>query len=122
MIKRQGRYWMLKSGSSGWAPNAARAYSAEKLEGPWADHGNPCTGTNPHNGLGADFTFGGQAAFIVRVEGIEDAYIASFDINRPEHPYESGYIWLPISFEGGRMSIPWRGHWSPSGFRALSWS
>jgi len=112
VIKRNGRYWMLGSGSSGWAPNAARSFSAESLHGPWIDHGNPCEGINPHNGLGPDLTFGGQSTSIIKVEGKEDAYIAVFDINRPEHPYESGYIWLPISFDGGRMVISWRDQWT----------
>lgn len=112
VIKREGRYWMLASGSTGWAPNAAKALSAATIHGPWVAHGNPCAGVNPHNKLGADLTFGGQSAYIVEVHGRKDAAIAFFDINRPEHPYESLYIWLPIGFENGRMSIPWRDEWS----------
>lgn len=114
VIKRNGRYWMLGSGSTGWAANPARSFSAESLEGPWTDHGNPCEGINPHNGLGPELTFGGQSSSIIRVEGVEDSWIAFFDINKPEHPYENLYIWLPISFDSGRMSIPWRDQWSPA--------
>jgi hypothetical protein len=51
------------------------------------------------------------------VEGGEDSYIAMFDINNPEHPYESGYIWLPITFEDGAMSIPWRDNWNLDNFK-----
>lgn len=112
VIKREGRYWMLASGSTGWAPNAARSYSAASIFGPWTSHGNPCEGLNPHNGLGPELTFGGQSASILTVAGRADAFIAFFDINKPDHPFDSLYVWLPISYAGDRMSIPWRDSWS----------
>jgi len=112
VIKSNGKYMMLASGSSGWDPNAARSFSANSLKGPWTSHGNPCRGVNPNNGLGPEKTFGGQSNFIIKVEGKKDAYIAMFDINKPEHPYDSGYIWLPIEFQDDKMSIAWQGEWS----------
>lgn len=114
LFKRDGRYWMLASASTGWAPNAARSFTATNLAGPWESLGNPCSGTNPHNGLGPELTYGGQSASILTVAGPSQALIAFFDINKPEHPYESGYIWLPITLEAGRFSIPWRDAWSPA--------
>lgn len=112
VFKHGGEYHMLASGSSGWAPNAARGFSSTSILGPWMAHGNPVSGTNPHNGLGADKTFGGQSNFILKVEGRDDAYIAMFDINKPDHPYENGYIWLPIMLNGKGMVIPWRDSWA----------
>jgi hypothetical protein len=112
VVKREDRYWMLASASTGWAPNPARSFSAETIFGPWVEHGNPCEGVNLHNGLGPNLTYGGQSSSILTVQGAADTHIAIFDINKPEHPYESLYIWLPISFENGRMSIPWRAQWS----------
>jgi len=112
IVKKDGEYIMLASGSSGWKPNAARAFSAKSLHGPWTAHDNPVSGTNPHNGLGAGLTFGGQSSFTLKAEGRDNAYIALFDNNKPENPYESGYIWLPILFEGGKMSIPWQDTWN----------
>lgn len=112
VVKRDGRYWMLGSGSTGWAPNPARSFSAPSIFGPWTDHGNPSEGVNPHNGLGPALTWGGQAASILTVQGLPDAHLAIFDINKPDHPFESLYIWLPISFATGRMTIPWRDQWS----------
>lgn len=113
IVKRDGLYHMLASGSTGWAPNAARYFTSNSLYGPWEYHGNPCSGINPNNGLGPDSTFGGQSTFIIPVIGKSDAFIACFDINKPEHPFDSRYIWLPIDFEGGRMSIKWLDRWKP---------
>ncbi len=76
IVKHQGRYWMLGSGSTDWNPNPAYAYSSQEIFGPWQYHGNPCEGTNPDNQLG------------------------------PEHPYESRYIWLPLAITDNNMSIP----------------
>lgn len=49
---------------------------------------------------------------MLKVEGGKNACIAMFDINKPDHPYESGYIWLPITLENSEMSMPWRDKWS----------
>ncbi len=59
IVKRDGVYHLLASGSTGWAPNPARYYTSISITGPWEYHGNPCSGTNPRNGLGPDKTFGG---------------------------------------------------------------
>lgn len=112
LFKRNGKYHMLASGSSGWAPNAARYFSSNSLFGPWEYHGNPVKGENPNNGLGPEKTFGGQSNFIIEVEGIEDGFIAMFDINKPEHPFDSLYIWLPIEFIDDKISIEWKDVWN----------
>jgi beta-xylosidase len=112
VVKRDGVYHLLASGSTGWAPNAARYFTSTSLEGPWTDQGNPCEGVNQENGLGPDKTFGGQSTFIIPVEGHQEAYIAMFDIHKPEHPYESGYIWLPVVFANDRLSIKWMSSWN----------
>ena len=39
-----------------------------------------------------------------------------FDINVPQNPITSGYIWLPIEFEGDRPVIRWRDQWDLSVF------
>ncbi|MBK1856232.1 family 43 glycosylhydrolase [Verrucomicrobiaceae bacterium 5K15] len=117
LLKHMGQYIMLASGSTGWRPNAARQFSADSITGPWTPAKNPVSGKNPHNQLGAKLTFGGQSNFILKVEGKENAFIAMFDINKPDHPYESGYIWLPITLKGSKMSIPWRDSWSLDVFK-----
>lgn len=114
LFRRGGKYYLLGSGSTGWAPNAARLFVADRLTGPYQSLGNPCRGTNPHNGLGADKTFGGQSTFVLPVPGLDDARIAMFDINQPKDPVNSGYIWLPFEFDGnGKPAVPWKSEWSP---------
>jgi hypothetical protein len=111
VFKRGGKYYLLTSGCSGWAPNAARSAVADKIMGEWTELGNPCEGTNPHNGLGPEKTFGGQSTFVLPVAGKEDAYIAMFDLWRPENPIDGQYLWLPVEFNEKGFTVPWRSEW-----------
>ena len=113
ICKRRGRYWMLTSGCTGWEPNAARAASAPSIWGPWEEQPNPCRGLNPENGLDGEITFGGQSTFILPVN---ENFVAMFDIWRPENAIDGRYVWLPIHFEGERISIPWTDTWPPEKF------
>lgn len=116
IVKRNGTYHLLGSGSTGWDPNPARYFTSKSLTGPWIPHGNPCEGVNPGNGLGKEKTFGGQPTFIMPVIGRSDAYIAMFDINKPENPFDSRHIWLPVTIEEDRFLITWRDSWEMSVF------
>lgn len=117
VINHQGKYYLLGSGSKGWAPNKARSFVADSLNGMFTNLGNPCIGRNPHNGIGADTSFGGQLSYILKVEGKKDAYIAMFDIWKPEKANEGLYIWLPLFFENGRPVIKWMSNWNLSVFQ-----
>jgi hypothetical protein len=119
VIKRNGVYHMLGSGSSGWKPNIARYYSTNNIMGEWSYHGNPCHGYNKIDSLGVEKTYGGQSSFIIPVQGKQDAYIAMFDIWRPENPIAGRYIWLPIDFTCGKMTITWRDSWNFDAFSKI---
>jgi hypothetical protein len=116
LFRRGNKIYFLGSDSSGWAPNAARMFVADRVTGPYQNLGNPVRGVNPHNNLGPEKTFGGQSTFVYPVAGRRDAWIAMFDINVPQNPITSGYIWLPIEFEGDRPVIRWRDQWDLSVF------
>ncbi len=116
LIKRNGEYHLLGSESTGWLPNEARYFTSKSLKGPWVNHGNPCEGLNPENNLGKEKTFGGQSTAILTVVGKPDAYIAMFDINKPENPYDSRHIWLPITFIDNKFKITWLSNWDLSTF------
>jgi len=116
IVKRNGIYHLLGSGSTGWDPNPARYFTSKSLKGPWLSEGNPCQGVNPENGFGKEKTYGGQSTFIIPVMGTKDAYIAVFDINKPENPYNSRHVWLPVTIEDDKFLITWRDSWGLSVF------
>ena len=112
-FRRAGKYYLLGSGSSGWAPNAARMFVADHLAGPYRSLGNPCQGINPHNQLDSEKTFGGQSTFVFPAPDREAKFIAMFDINKPDDPINSGYIWLPLEFDGNNTpTIHWKTEWT----------
>lgn len=114
IFKHEGTYHLLASGCTGWAPNAARSATAPSIWGPWTPGDNPCRGTNPHNGLGPDLTFGGQSTFIHPMPGVPGRWIAMFDVWTPDNPIDGGYIWLPLEVDPGtnQMVIRWRDEWA----------
>jgi beta-xylosidase len=116
ICKRKGKYYLLASGCTGWTPNAARSAVADSIWGPWMELGNPCEGTNTENGLGPEKTFGGQSTFILPVQGKEDAFIALFDLWRPDNAIDGRYAWLPITFTDTGFKIKWENTWDLSRF------
>lgn len=116
ICKRQGRYWMITSGCTGWAPNAARSAVASSIWGPWQELENPCQGVNPSTRLGAEKTFGGQSTYILPVMGKRDAFIALFDIWKPDNAIDGRYVWLPVRFTGAGFTIPWANTWDLGAF------
>lgn len=106
LFKKDGMYWMITSGCTGWAPNEARMFSAPSILGPWTKHPNPCRGPK------SEITFGGQSTYVLPVPGKKDAFIFMADIWRPKHPSDARYIWLPIQFEEGVPYVEWMDSWS----------
>lgn len=110
IVKRDGRYWMINSGCTGWAPNAARSAVADALPGPWKEQGNPCDGAD------ADTTFRGQGACILPVAGRPGACIFVADRWNQNDLPDSRHLWLPITWEDGRPHLRWRERWDLSVF------
>jgi beta-xylosidase len=108
MFKRNGRYFLMSSGCTGWAPNAARLASASHISGPWTDHGNPCVGTEDQK----KFTFHSQSTFVLPVQGKKDAFIFMADRWNPGNAIDGRYIWLPVQFrEDGLPFLEWKDSW-----------
>lgn len=106
IFKRNGVYWMITSGCTGWDPNEARLWRAESIWGPWQQLPNPCRGE------GANLTFGGQSTYVLKVSGRDDTYIFMADIWRPRNPIDARYIWLPIRFSDDVPLIEWQDEWT----------
>ena len=111
VFRRQGKYYLITSGCTGWDPNPAQYAVAENILGPWKVMGNPCMGPN------AAETFLGQSTFVFPVAGKLDAYIAMFDRWNKQDLGASSYIWLPIRFLDDQMIIEWHDEWDLSCFR-----
>jgi beta-xylosidase len=111
IFKHNGIYYMIGSGTTGWAPNPARWFSAKSILGPWVYHGNPC------QGQGAEITFGGQSTYVLPVEGKKDAFIFMADKWVPKNAIDGRYLWLPITFNGDDIAITWKDNWTLEDFK-----
>ncbi|MBI1336564.1 MAG: family 43 glycosylhydrolase [Phycisphaera sp.] len=112
LFKREGKYYLITSGCTGWDPNAAKSAVADNIMGPWIKLDNPCVGTNPTNRLGPDKTFGGQSTCVFPIQGKKDRLIAMFDIWNPKNPIDGQYLWLPVSFTESSFQVTWRDEWT----------
>ncbi|MGK9369947.1 glycoside hydrolase family 43 protein [Melioribacter sp. Ez-97] len=106
IFKRNGIYYLITSGCTGWAPNAARFAVAPSLFGPWEEKGNPCIGKE------SEITFNSQSAFVLPVRNKKDAFIFMADRWKPENPIDGRYVWLPIEFIDDGIRIQWSDEWS----------
>jgi len=114
IFKKDGKYFMITSGCTGWDPNAARLFTADSLFGLWTQHPNPCVGED------ADLTFRSQSTYILPVQGRPDAFIFMADRWTPRRPIDARYIWLPIRFENGLPVLKWQDKWDLSVFDGYS--
>lgn len=110
IFKKDGRYFMITSGCTGWDPNAARLLTADHILGEWILHPNPAVGK------GAELTFHSQSTYILPVAGKKDAFIFMADRWRPENPIDGRYVWLPVLFEDGMPVLKWFNKWDLSVF------
>jgi hypothetical protein len=106
VFKKDGKYYFVGSGCTGWAPNAARSAVADNIFGPWSEIGNPCVGAD------SAFSFHSQSTYVLPVAGKIKSLIFMADRWSPENAIDGRYIWLPINFSGSRIVIKWLDEWS----------
>ncbi len=111
LFEHNGKYYYIGSGTTGWAPNAARSAVAPSIWGAWKELGNPCLGSD------SDLTFNSQSTYVLKVPGKNNAYIFMADRWRPKNPIDGRYIWLPIEFKGEKIIIRWRDEWNLNSFK-----
>lgn len=105
IFKRDGVYWMITSGCTGWEPNEARMFCATSIWGPWKQL------PSPFRGKGAEKSFYTQGTYIFKVEGTEQ-YVFMADRWIPRSLKNSRHIWLPITFGAdGRPELYWVDEW-----------
>lgn len=111
LFNKEGKYWMITSGCTGWDPNEARMFSAPSIWGPWKQHKNPCIGPK------AELTFESQSTYILPIQGKKNAYVFMADRWKPKNQIDSRYIWLPIQFnKKGEPYLEWINQWNPNTF------
>ena len=102
LFKRNGVYFMLTSGATGWNPNQQQYATATSITGPWSAMTN----------VGDSTAYGSQTAFVLPVQGtsgtsylyLGDRWGNSFGgtVN------DSRYVWLPLGFPNATtMSMSW---------------
>ncbi|ONK15385.1 RICIN domain-containing protein [Streptomyces sp. MP131-18] len=102
LFKRDGIYFMLTSGATGWNPNQQQYATSTSLTSGWSSMRN----------IGDSTTYGSQTAWVLPVQGTSattymymgDRWGNSFGgrVN------DSRYVWLPLSFPTNRtMSMSW---------------
>ncbi|MEG1935452.1 MAG: glycoside hydrolase family 43 protein, partial [Rikenellaceae bacterium] len=106
ICKRNGKYYFIGSGCTGWAPNKARMAYSTDLFGQWTELENPCKGE------GSDKTFGAQSTYIIKVADKPDTYIFCADIWRPKDARDGRYLWLPMKWNGDQIEIEYQKEWS----------
>ena len=105
LFKRDGVYWMITSGCTGWEPNEARMFKSDSIWGPWEQLPSPFRGED------AEKSFHTQGTYIFKVEGTEQ-YIFMADRWMPRSLKYSRHIWLPIEFDAdGTPELHWKDEW-----------
>lgn len=143
---RNGKHYLLTSGTTGYLPNPSEAAVADTWHGPFIVLGNlhPSDTTNT--------SYYSQISSVFKVHGKEDLYIAcadrwlpqamdkeyevykemfeslfhdggkSFDFSRMGEPVVENtsiadYVWLPLRFEDNRVVIEWKDEWRLEDYR-----
>jgi len=68
MFKRNGKYYLITSGCTGWAPNQARYYITDNIMGNWKNMGDPCIGDTSHTTFDSQSTCVFNASNNKRIE------------------------------------------------------
>ena len=107
VVYKDGYYYMITSGLTGWAYNQAKYFRARELFGEWEDMGDPCIGDLEQT------TFCTQSTYIFKVEGKTDQIIHMAERHNRDNFLHCSYVWLPIDFgEDHTISLSYKKEWS----------
>lgn len=99
VFKQGGKYYLITSLCSGWDPNAAAYAVADDMMGNWTPMGNPCRGTDSAT------TFHAQSTFVLPLKGKSNIFVFMADRWNKTDLESSGYIWLPLEVQEGKVVI-----------------
>lgn len=118
VFKKDGMYYMITSGTTGYYPNRALAARAEKMHGPWYITGDPCIGDVEEN------TFCSQISSVFHVSetnmyiAVGDRWVTDQKQERQKSSWNintsvATYVWLPVEVENGVPRMEWKPSWKP---------
>jgi Glycosyl hydrolases family 43 len=116
IFKKDGKYFLITSGTTGWKPNPARSAVANNILGTWQELGDPSRGTADE----VKTTFWSQSTYILPVIGKKNAFVFMADRWTPDNPIDGRYVWLPLTFEDNKPIIRWYSSWDLSVFDDLN--
>jgi len=147
-FEREGRRFILTSGTTGYYPNPTIAYDITDIHGEWKDLGRTCKGDVRNNSFHAQFSSVfhhphipdlyialGDRWLTDLTEDLPDMEAVFYDRYSPngkrefewkqcrlfsdENTSEADYVWLPIRFdENGNPYIVWRRAWTTEEFKS----
>ena len=92
LFKRNGVYFMLTSGATGWNPNQQKYSTATSITGSWSGWQN----------VGDSTAYGSQTTFVLPIQGSQTtSYLYLGDRWGPGFGgsyADSAYVWLPLTF------------------------
>lgn len=108
IFKYNGYYYLMTSGTTGWAPNAATYHRSTALYGPYEAMGNPCEGD------GSGTTFDSQSTYFIRYNEEKGQFIYLGDRWNDKDLAHSRYVLLPVEIDttNNEIKLHKRDHWS----------
>ncbi|MEG6567997.1 S-layer homology domain-containing protein [Thermoanaerobacterium saccharolyticum] len=116
MFKYDGKYYLLTSGATGWAPNENEYAVADNIFGPWSTLVNPFVKTRDTDPDPMK-AFNSQTTCVIPVDPQKGKFIYVGDMwNGGDFSNDGAkYVFLPIEFgQGSDMIIRWYDSWDPS--------
>ncbi|MFD0693940.1 OmpL47-type beta-barrel domain-containing protein [Paenibacillus sp. GCM10027628] len=107
MFKYAGKYYLITSGATGWAPNKALYTVADQVFGDWKPMRDLAVGTK------ASTTFDSQSTYVIPVDPAKGKFIFMGDRWNESNLKDSRYIWLPIEFgQNDEITLKWYDQWN----------
>lgn len=102
---KNGYYYIVTSGLTGWETNQAKAFRTKHLLDEWEDIGDPCVDDLTHT------TFNTQGSNAFTIEGT-DTQIIMLERHNTSNFLKSSYVWLPIEFNtDNTISLRYKKEW-----------
>ncbi|RKK81540.1 hypothetical protein BFJ68_g15980 [Fusarium oxysporum] len=103
MLKKDGYYFIFGSKLTSWDSNDNTYSYAKSLSGPWSDWTTFApVGSGTHHS---------QVTYILPLGSSNAIYMG--DRWHGKNLASSTYIWLPLTFDGTKVTLEWRDSWRP---------